>query len=272
MMKKIRTRTKSASEGSEFGRKLVNANNLRRRVDLSGLSKKEREAFYAGAKFDTVPENAVIPVPPIKWIMQEGTRSLSSPSSPITVSGKPANLSLNPSPSLPIKLDIESLFGTKRPASTDFGDTKLGRLLKSASVPEREMELYHQPLDDGISSSVNKSKSNSTSEGIVSPGVKKPIVVAQQATRSQSIVHPQVAPTSNSAELMKVSGISGKDLMGLLKLEPTHHQVNSHERQRPSSVSSSCHFEYNHSDSVDSQYKDITNHLKSILKVSITVA
>jgi len=284
-MRKTRTRTVSASSSSERPSeskpRLVNANNLRRRIDLSGLTEQEREAFYAGAKFDTLPGNALIPTPPMKWTIQEGPRSQSTPCSPITVSsGKPCSI---PSPSNPIKVDLESLFGTKRSVSTEFGDSELGRLLKSASVPSQGMMMERDCHNKGISAGVAVRRDISASPtGTLSPTIlvkklesssSKSGMVAKQQTPA----HP--LPTPSSPVVLepigkKVSGISGQDLMELLKSESPRQRIQPH---RPAPViklgSSRCQFEFDHhDDSVDSHRynKDVTNHLKSILKVSIT--
>lgn len=255
-MRKTRMRTKSASEGPESKSKprLVNANNLRRRLDLTGLTSQEEEAFYAGAKFDTVPALDVIPVPPMKWIMREGPRSQSSPSSPITVSnaGKASSCSLSPSPSPshPIKLDIDSLFGTKK--ETGFGDSELGRLLQSASVPDRKW------MESPSMISATKSGSASPS-GMVPPAAIQPKILKP----TLSVLEPR----------KKSSGISGQDLMELLKLESPRRQTQP-SRSSPANKlpSTSCHYELN-DDSVNPQYNNnnLTNHLKSILKVPIPV-
>jgi len=194
------------------------------------MTKQQQEAFYAGAKFDTVPGLVEIPVPPVHWRIGEGPRSQSTPSSPITVYGKaPDPLS---DPPRGIKLDIESLFATKK-VSTEFRDSELGRLL-SASVPERGMRELSQKSETVLVTSL---------EGV-----------------------PRVGSVTSQLErrtLKKVSGISGQDLMELLKGSP--HQTKAVQKAGATPVHKGCQF-----GSVDShQYNDITNHLKSILNVSI---
>lgn len=234
-----RLRTKSACERTESKpQRSVNDLSGLRRVNLCGMTKQQQEAFYAGAKFDTVPGLVEIPVPPVHWRIGEGPRSQSTPSSPITVYGKaPDPLS---DPPRGIKLDIESLFATKK-VSTEFRDSELGRLL-SASIPERGMRELSQK-----------------SETV-------PVVTSLEGVPRMGSVTSQVESVTSQLErrtLKKVSGISGQDLMELLKGSPR--QTKAVQKAGATPVHKGCQF-----GSVDShQYNDITNHLKSILNVSI---
>jgi hypothetical protein len=133
-------------------------------------------------------------------------------------------------------LDIESLFATKK-VSTEFRDSELGRLL-SASIPERGMRELSQK-----------------SETV-------PVVTSLEGVPRVGSVTSQVVNMERRT-LKKVSGISGQDLMELLKGSPR--QTKPVQKSGATPVHKGCQF-----GSVDShQYNDITNHLKSILNVSI---
>lgn len=263
---KQRLRTKSASENFESQPRLRVVPGLRK-LDLSKLTSQQREDFYAGAKFDTVPGLVEVPVPPMHWMMNEGApRSQSTPASPVTVYGKSGLVTDPPSR---VKLDIESLFGRKKGStplaiSTAFSESELGRLLKSASVPERRMMMWDS---FGLKSNGGESSTEPTEVHVMK---KREETVATPQRQSTPIVKTsEIVQTSSSPEGKKKSssGISGQDLMELLKSGPPSQGKELRATPIKGMGSPSCQFD--HHDSADSQYKDITNHLKSILNVSI---
>lgn len=266
---KQRLRTKSASENFESQLRLRVVPGLGK-LDLSKLTRQQREDFYAGAKFDAVPGLVEVPVPPMHWMMNEGApRSQSTPASPVTVYGKSGLVADPPSR---VKLDAESLFGTKKsstplPISTAFSESELGRLLKSASVPERRMMMWDSL---GLKSNGGHwAKESSAEPTEVHVMQKREEAVATPQRQSTPIVKTsEIVQTSSSPEgKKKSSGISGQDLMELLKSGPPSQGKELRATPVKGMGSPSCQFD--HHDSADSQYKDITNHLKSILNVSI---
>jgi hypothetical protein len=142
-------------------------------------------------------------------------------------------------------LDIESLFATKK-VSTEFRDSELGRLL-SASIPERGMRELSQKSVPVVTSL----------EGV-------PQVGSVTSVTSQPV-------NMERRPLKKVSGISGQDLMELLKSGSPRQTNQTVQKVGATPVHKGCQFgNKGCHDSIDShQYNDITNHLKSILKVSI---
>jgi len=209
--------------------------------------------YYAGAKFDTIPTLGDLPVPPSHWTGDSITRSQSTPSSPITISDK---------------VPMNGMFS--------------GGLFKSASLPGesnmgRISPRNHGEPAIGFRAPPPKPKETKNSIDNMGPPIAIPKRIVHQQ-REHGIT--ETKPANNTLKVDKSVknivekdgsssnglGISGHDLMEmLLRASPTKGQ-DLKKTATPQKLATSCQLSYGSSDSTE--YKDITDHLKSLLKVS----
>jgi len=261
-----RTRTQSAGDYSHGESHYQGGNKFSSRP-----SQAERSKYYAGAKFDTVPSLSDLPAPPRHWT-GPAARSQSTPSSPVTIPTKP---------SAGISLDMGSLFGPRPQPSCDKGQQETGGILKSASLPGQS----------GMLKVVAKRGELKASPVILASESKTPVVFkTPQNKKVRSVVEVSAKPqVSNSPGVNQVTsnqrpvtpsegqrsparGISGLDLMEmLLRASPTGNgqdlkaTPSAVVNTSPVKMASPCHLQLGSS---HNQYKDVSDHLKSILKVS----
>lgn len=274
-MMTTRTRTKSA--GVEFPHAESHCNQ-RSKAAWSSPSQSGSK-YYAGAKFDTIPSLSDLPAPPRHWT-DSAARSQSTPSSPVTIATKP---------SAGISLDIGSLFGTP-PSTCDKkgGEKRAQGVTKSASLPPQSGMIYlankkkQGPLKPEASPAVFKTpaplKARPTVKALTKPAKKAAAETPVKGVRSPVTPNkpiPAFVPSDGMKTPEKkaepTNGVTGLDLMEMLiRSSPTNRQdLNSTPApavKKASSVNlSPCHVQLG---SMEDQYKDISEHLKSLLKVS----
>jgi hypothetical protein len=241
--------------------------------------------YYAGAKFDTIPAFSDLPAPPRHWI-DPTARSQSTPSSPVTITTKPT---------AGISLDIESLFRPETSPSCDSKGKEDGRgIFKSPSLPVKPgmMSMASSSKTQEVKQGLLKAESKPMAEAAVFKTPEKlkarstvkvpakPQKVAMGTdTGSKNCLRTPVTPRSapfpatpvGGSKAGAAGGISGLDLMEMLIRASSTNTQDLHstptpvvKRATPVKLSP-CHLQLG---SKDSQYKDISDHLKSILKVS----
>lgn len=236
-----RTRTKS------FNNKFDGHGNGTQRLNVVAAVNSE-DKYYAGAKFESIPSLTDLPVPPSHWT-GDG-RSQSTPSSPITISDK-------------VPTSAKS-YGGSFPCDTH-------RLFKSASLPgESNMENFKKSKKESHLS-INKvvfkapaqkardhvKKFNKKVNGETGPFQQH----REKGTNHRQQQTKQPQPATKKVEKKNIGlEISGNDLMEmLLRASPTKGQDLNGLCQlshRGSSVSGSA------------EYKEITDNLKLLLKVT----
>jgi hypothetical protein len=235
--------------------------------------------YYAGAKFDTIPALSDLPPPPRHWI-NSAARSQSTPSSPVTINTKPSG---------GISLDIGSLFGPVTPGSCDK-KSESGGMAKASSLPQQStmMSMVEKKKESGtidkmtVFKTPDRVKARPAPKALTTPKVPK---TSGKQSLTQTPVKPKssaLVVVSNSNEVVRTPaavgsktreqtpGITGQDLMEMLiRASPSHPQdLNSPPRpvKAPTPVNvSPCHRQLG---STGSQYKEISEQLKSLLNVS----
>jgi len=261
------TRTRTKSAGVEFPQG-ENYGNRRSKAPCWSSPQPQGNQYYAGGKFETIPSLSDLPSPPRHWT-DASARSQSTPSSPVTIATKP---------SAGISLDIGSLFGPVTPVSL-AKKQGAGAISKSASLPQpgmMNMVGKKQGLLKKDMTPVFKTPENAKARPTVKVPTKPKLVKTVEKSIGAPLTPKPIPVTSIEGKATngptvggKAEGITGRDLMEMLiRASPSQRQdFNATPAAKaPASVKlSPCHLQIA---SGATQYKEISEHLKSILNVS----
>jgi hypothetical protein len=223
-------------------------------------------AYYCGAKFDTIPTLSILPQPPVHW---KSTQSKSTPSSPIPT--------LNAAAGSTIKSGFEAGNSVSVFKSTSLpiaSNNHLNVLLKTKS----SQQFSNRSQAGGNFFNVKRAK-RQIGQNRASVQGRKNIDMQKKSAKVAS--EDNAAPASAN-----IKEVNGHALMKMLKLHHEKYKLcdNSNDSLDSTSVTAfaNSEFPYNLSakpavqksprpchlyQSGHQEYKDISEHLKSLLKV-----